>query len=41
MPAADGVVGEGKLPAVASDERGGVGQLKSAALVRTLNDKQC
>jgi hypothetical protein len=36
MPAADGVVGDGKLPAVAPDEDGGIRQLESAAFVGTL-----
>ena len=41
MPAADGVVGEGQLPAVAPDQRRGIGQLKSAAFVRTLQNQKC
>ena len=36
VAAADGVVGDGKLPALAADEHGRVGQLKSAALVGAL-----
>jgi hypothetical protein len=36
MLPADGVVGDGKLPAVAADEDGCVGQFKSPTFVRTL-----
>ena len=38
VPAADGVVGERELPAVAADERRRVGQLEPPALVGALED---
>ena len=40
MPAADGVVGQGQLPAVAADHAGSIGQFESPALVRALKTRR-
>ena len=40
VPAADGVVGQRKLPALAADQRRRIRQLKPPAFVGTLEDQK-